>query len=103
MIFEVFMLSDNLISKRECLFIDIIQLCSAICNFTYFYKVSEFWFAVISLSLETVALVFKVVVTCINRKKLQKNGKIDFQNNEIDSESQIVKIITSENNEGDME
>lgn len=101
-ILDVFFCRDKYFVKKECLFIDIAQICSMICILAYFYGVSEFWFAVVALCICVTNFVVRVVITLKQKKNLEK---IDEKNSSIenDGKTSIEEIIHSNTEQGDME
>ena len=57
---DLFVIKNKNITKRENLIIDLITLCSMISLMTYFFNVSELYFAIFAFVFESINLVVKI-------------------------------------------
>ena len=95
---------DEYFVKKECLYIDIAEICSMICILAYFYRVSEFWFAVVGLAFCLINIAIKITFTVLARKKSKINPELAEKTRE--TQKDLVSIeerIQSNNEQGDME
>ena len=103
LVIDSLVLTDTFSSSGEILIIDIAQLCSMICIFTYFNRVSEFWFAIVALLLEILEIVIKIVFRVKLKTKPTVVGSIEMQNKEASNLEKIESIIQSNKEQGDIE
>ena len=95
---------DEFYVKKECLIIDFTQICSMICILAYFYKVSEFWFAVVALVFEIINIILRVVFTTKQKKLLETQSETTGSDKILENQEVSVEDKISSNNEqGDME
>ena len=92
LIVDIFLVKDKFITKRECLAIDFIQICSMICTLTYFYKVSSFWYSVISFIFAIINISIKIYVAV----KLKHRVTPEPVNNKVDETLNKISIGESE-------
>ena len=95
---DALLVQKKYISKRECLGIDFIQLCSMICILTYFYKVSSFWYAVVASVFSLINLAMKIYVAI----KL-KNREVEAVEEQLSTENKTIMQIERDSGEGDIE
>ena len=99
-IMDILVVADKFFLRKEFLFIDVFELCSMICIFTYFNKVSEFWFGVTAFVFILAVLVFKVVATI----KLRFHNKRQIEEEKpVVTENEIEKLIQSNEEQGEVE
>ena len=66
---DVFVLKNKNLNKRINLSIDFIKLCSMICILTYFFGVSDLYFAIFAFAFELANIVLKIWTHFESRKK----------------------------------
>ena len=92
---DIFFINDKYSLKKECMFINVTQIFSMIFIFTYFFKVSAFWFVIVSFVIELFNIGLRVIVT-LNQKKAmainnsEKNNQLNDKN-----ENEIEDLIHS--------
>lgn len=86
-------LKNKHILKKYSLIIGLINVATMICILTYFYDVSDLFFVIDALVFEIANVIIKLVLVFSN--KIQKQEKGD--------EFDLVSIIRSEDNEGDLD
>ena len=96
---DALLVQKKYISKKECLGIDFIQLCSMICVLTYFYKVSSFWYAVVACAFAVINLAMKIYVA-IKLKHRKVEEPVPEQSS---AASEMIKKLESGADEGDIE
>ena len=92
---DVFVLRNNHLSKKANVGIDFIKLCSMICIITYFFGVSDLYFAIFAFAFELSNIVVKVWTYLKNKNKQETLVE--------ESSNSIEDIIHSGDNEGDGE
>lgn len=104
LIIDFVFISDKFSFKKEFIFIDVLELCSMICIYTYFNKVSEFWFAVTAFVFFIFNLAVKIAFT-IKLKYYNQNIKkrIETDNVEVLQDESIESLIQSEDEQGELE
>lgn len=68
-IIDVFILKNKNLTKRFNLVIDVARLCSMICIMTYFFGISDLYFAIFAFVFEIANISIKVSTHFISRKK----------------------------------
>ena len=68
-IIDVFILKNKNLTKRFNLVIDVARLCSMICIMTYFFGISDLYFAIFAFIFEIANISIKVSTHFISRKK----------------------------------
>lgn len=83
---DIFVVQNKNISKEGCFFVNVVKLGSIICILTYFYRVSELWFAIDALIFEIVSIVLKIYFNSTKfGKKNDGNNENEKQLNTIES------------------
>ena len=95
MIIYIFLIKNKNLSTNENFLFDVIILCSMICILTYFFNVSNLFFAIDAFIFEVVALAIKIYINRDSNVKKQK----------VDSAEQILeeRIHSAGENEGEIE
>lgn len=99
LLIDIFLISNTFSSNRALISIDLTSLCSMICIFTYFYNVSEFWFAILAVIFEVISIIVKIVVSKFTAKKGTPVAEVKDKN----ENNSIENIIQSNSDEGDVE
>ena len=86
-------LKNKHISKRYSLIVGLINVATMICILTYFYNVSDLFFVIDALVFEIASVIIKLVLVFSNKIQKQENGE----------EFDLVSIIRSEDDEGDLD
>ena len=73
--------------------VGLINVATMICILTYFYNVSELFFVIDALVFEITSVIIKLVLVFSNKIQKQEKGE----------EFDLVSIIRSEDNEGDLD
>ena len=99
MVVDIYLIKNKNVSKNENFLANMIKLCSMICILTYFFNVSDLFFAIDAFLFEIVAFGLRLYV---NRDSGSKDKK-EFKPEETE-ESKIEKRIHSAGeNEGEVE
>lgn len=96
LVIDVFFIKNDNISKIENLYISIVKLGSFICILTYFFNVSELFFAIDALVFEIANIILKIIFNKIDISELETEKKDEEPSN-------IEKIINKSEDEGDFE
>lgn len=97
LVVDVFLVKIKNVSKKESLYVGLFKLASIICVCTYFYNVSDLYFAIIALAFELSNLIVKIAFNS-NKFKL-KSEKEDLSN-----DKKIEQFIRSVyDNQGDLD
>ena len=86
-------LKNKHILKKYSLIIGLINVATMICILTYFYDVSDLFFVIDALVFEIANVIIKLVLVFSNKIQKQERG----------DEFDLVSIIRSEDNEGDLD
>ncbi len=98
LVIDVFVLKNEKINSQENIFISVVKLGSFICILTYFFKVSELFFAIDALIFEVANIVLKIL---FSKLEIPDFGEDKQPEKEISS---IEKRINSAaENEGEIE
>ena len=96
LIIDIFFIKNDNISKIENLYLSIVKLGSFICILTYFFNVSELFFAIDALIFEIANIILKIIFNKIDISELETEKKDEEPSN-------IEKIINKSDDEGDFE
>lgn len=97
---DILLIKNKLLTKKECLMVEFMQLCLMICMLTYFYKVSSFWYLVVAVAFEAITETLKIYFAI----KLKNRAVESSQDEESEVNDTVEKIERAENeDEGDME
>lgn len=94
-IVDLLVIRNKHLTKKVNVSIDFIKLCSMICIITYFFGVSDLYFAIFAFAFELSNIVVKVWTYFKNRNK---KDVVEVENSE-----SIEDIIHSDDNEGEGE
>ncbi len=92
-------IKNKFITKKECLLIDFIQICSMICVLTYFYQVSTFWYSVVAFALALLNIVVKIYVAI----KIKNRTLVPPPAEEIIEKNETIDKLNMNKEEGDIE
>lgn len=95
MMVDIFLIKNKNLSTNENFLVDVIKLCSMICILTYFFNVSNLFFAIDSFIFEIVAFAIKIY---INRDNDSKKQKVDSAEQKLEE-----RIHSAGENEGEIE
>lgn len=96
LVIDIFYIKNERISEQENLFISIVKLGSVICILTYFFKVSELFFAIDALIFEISNIILKIIFNKLEVFEPEKPQKETEQ-------SKIENIINNSVDEGEIE
>ena len=95
MVVDAFVIKNKNLSNNEYVLANTVQLCSMICILTYFFNVSNLFFAVDALMFEIAAFALKIYINRENKPKVPVVTQKD--------DSLEERIHSAGNGEGDVE